>query len=71
MTQVEFMRWIEFYRLHPFDDVHRIYRPAALVASRSPGSDMQNMMDWLAPDPKLSGMNSADLNTLKAFGLRK
>ncbi len=73
MTHVEFLRWHEFYRLHPFDDRHRYYRPAALLASLKPNHEyaLQDVLDWLEPDPKVAGLSSADMNTLKAFGLRK
>lgn len=48
MTQAEFEGWIEFYRRWPFDDLHRFYRPAALVAS-SMGGKVDQCLDWLQP----------------------
>lgn len=70
MTQAEFSRWVEFYKLFPFDDLHRFHRPAALVASRH-GQDVQAMLDWLAPDPLTVGMADADLRTMRAMGFTR
>lgn len=67
MTQSEYLRWIEFYRLYPFDDFHRLYRPAALVASAF-GGELQPRLDWLQPDPRSRDMSDADMSTLRAFG---
>jgi hypothetical protein len=38
MTEDEWLRWIEFYKLQPFDDYHRFARPAALVAHSMSGA---------------------------------
>lgn len=70
MTQAEFQSWIEFYKSYPFDDFHRFYRPAALVAGSLGGGDLQQRLNWLQPDPSTAGMNDADMNTMKAFGFR-
>jgi hypothetical protein len=65
------LRWIEFYKLYPFDDYHRFYRPAALVASAiGSGTDIQTRLNWLQPDKSTFGLNDADMNTLKAFGYK-
>lgn len=71
MTQPEFLAWCEFYRLYPFDDMHRFYRPAALVAQSMGGGDMQPRLDWLQPDPRSAGMNDSDMATLRAFGFSR
>lgn len=70
MSQREYMAWIEFYRLHPFDDLHRFHRPAALVASSIGGGDLAKRLEWLAPEPVPEGFSAADLAALKAFGLK-
>jgi hypothetical protein len=72
MTQAEFTRWREFYAVFPFDDLHRVHRPAALVASALGGGDLQRRLDWLQPPATVDGQNmsAADLNTLRAFGFR-
>ena len=70
MTQAEFQRWIEFYRAHPFDDLHRYHRPAALISTSMAGGDIQERLQWLAPEPVPDGLNEADLRTMKAFGFR-
>lgn len=69
MTQPEFLAWVEFYKLNPFDDYHRFYRPAALVSHSMSGGSLDDLLGWLEkrPEPKLS---DADLATLKAFGLK-
>ena len=65
----EYLSWIEFYKLYPFDDYHRFYRPAALIAS-SFGGEVQPKLDWLQPEPAPTGQySSADLATFKALGM--
>lgn len=71
MTQPEFLAWVEFYKLYPFDDLHRHHRPAALVARSMSGADVEDLLDWLAPDPKLAKMSAADRATMKALGMRR
>lgn len=50
MTLEEFNGWIEFDRLYPLNDHHRIYRPAALIAASMSG-DYDNKLEFLSPDP--------------------
>ena len=70
MTQAEFLSWVAFYKLFPFDDFHRYHRPAALVAAMTNG-DVKKHLEWLQPEPVPEGMTMGDVNTLRAFGLRK
>jgi hypothetical protein len=70
MSHREFLSWTEFYRAHPFDDMHRYQRPAALISASMSGNYAERLA-FLAPDPKDADLNQADLNTLRAFGLRK
>ena len=70
MTQAEFMAWVAFYRQHPFDDFHRIHRPAALIARSIGGGDVKAMLDWLAPEPVPEGYSAADVKTMAAFGVK-
>lgn len=60
---------MQFYRLFPFDDYHRFYRPAALISSAL-GGDMKGRLEWLQPDPIEAGWSSADLNTFAALGVK-
>lgn len=69
MTADEFEAWRHYYRQQPFDDLHRIHRPAALVAAAM-GGQYEQKLKFLAPDPKPAGYSQAELNTLQAFGLR-
>jgi len=69
MTQAEYMAWLEFYRAYPFDDMHRIHRPAALVAS-SMGGEIQQSLDWLAPRAP-DGRSQSDLDLYKAMGISR
>lgn len=69
MPQVEFESWREFYRLFPFDDLHRFHRPAALVAS-SMGGDLKNRLDWLQPEPTSGDWSDADARTMAALGVK-
>lgn len=71
MSQAEFLEWIKFYRLFPFDDMHRYHRPAALIAQSMAGGDVKQKLDWLMPEPVPEGMTVADYNTLKAFGIKR
>lgn len=74
MSQAEFQRWFDFYKMHPFDDLHRFHRPAALVAKSMSGGDIENMIEWLHPqynNVEDSEFSDADLNTLKALGVSK
>jgi len=68
MTQPEFLRWMEFYRLFPFDDMHRYHRPAALISQSMAGGEIRDKLDWLQPDARNDGLNEADMATLRAMG---
>lgn len=70
MTRMEFTNWLAFYELHPFDDFHRIHRPAALVANSMAGTKIDDLLEFLQPTAKAPDANysQADLNTLAAFG---
>ena len=70
MSRDEFLAWVEFYKLYPFDDFHRYHRPAALVAAASGGGSVLERLEWLQPEPRIPGYSDADLNTLKAFGFK-
>jgi hypothetical protein len=70
MTTPEFMTWVEFYKQHPFDDFHRFHRPAALIAnSAAPGRPIADLHDYLEPPPR-GEYSEADMNTLRAFGVK-
>jgi len=69
MTHAEFVAWIEFYKLYPFDDYHRFYRPAALI-SATMGGKVEKSLEWLQPEVIDGDYSEADINTIKAFGLR-
>lgn len=70
----EFEFWKAFYRLFPFDDLHRFHRPAAAI-SASAGGKIDSVLKWLAPEPEIelppqakSGRYSqADINTMNAL----
>ena len=73
MSQAEFQRWFDFYKLYPFDDLHRYHRPAALISRSMSGADIGELLEWLQPREVIeaaeSGYSEADLNTFKAFGM--
>jgi hypothetical protein len=71
MEQPEFLTWVEFFKLYPFDDFHRYHRPAALVSTALGGGDVKPRLDWLQPEPDVDGLSEADRNTLKAFGFTR
>lgn len=73
MSQAEFERWFFFYQMHPFDDLHRFHRPAALVASSMCGEDIEKLVEWLHPHygkQEETEYSDADLQTFKALGLK-
>lgn len=70
MSAREFSDWVAYYRRHPFDDLHRYHRPAAMVARTIGGGDVRELLDWLHPSPAAEGLSAADLRTLNAFGIR-
>lgn len=74
MSQAEFSRWISFYKMHPFDDMHRYHRPAAFIARSMAGGDIMQMIEWLHPDYSLADnteYSEEDLRTFKALGIDK
>lgn len=58
--------------MYPFDDFHRFYRPAAMVARAAGGGDTTARLRWLQPDPDQFAGNfePSDLNTFAAFGVK-
>lgn len=73
MTQPEFEAWAEFYRRWPFDDRHRYYRPAVLVAGALGGGGQdatENRLEWLQPSDDGSFGTSADRDLFRAAGVR-
>lgn len=70
MTQAEYLTWLEFYRLYPFDDFHRFHRPAALISQSMAGGDIKQRLEWLQPEPIPDGLNYADLRTIAAMGFK-
>lgn len=71
MTQSELLNWVEFYRAHPFDDLHRYHRPAALVAQTMAGGNIQDKLDWLHPPHWQADLSTSDTQTLRALGITK
>lgn len=67
----EFDRWIEFYKMQPFDDYHRFHRPAALIATPTGENYDERLaarLEWLQhrPAPE-GGLSEADQRTMKAL----
>ena len=56
LTEEEIAYWREFFDLHPFDDLHRFHRQAALIFSAGAGKGapeaFQKALDLLSPKPK-------------------
>lgn len=71
MTMREFRDWITFYRAHPFDDLHRYHRPAALISHSMKGGDIQDKLDWLHPPKWQDDFSAADIRTMRALGVSK
>lgn len=71
MSHAEFLRWSDFYKTSPFDDMHRYHRPAAFIARSMAGGDVKQMLEWLHPDYSESEYSDEDLRTFKALGVDK
>jgi len=70
MMPSEVESWVAFYNAHPFDDHHRYYRPAALVASAPFGIDLGEALAWLAREtPPEKGYSEAELSVFRTFGV--
>lgn len=76
MSVPEHQSWREFYRVFPFDDLHRYHRPAALMAYSASGrGSIEARLKWLAPEPvpvapmPAGGWSSADVATFRALGV--
>lgn len=70
MPRPEFLSWLAFHQLFPFDDHHRYHRPAVLVAESMSGGHLQDRLNWLQPDPATAGWDEADLRTFAALGVK-
>ncbi len=70
MTEDEWLRWIEFYKQNPFDDYHRFYRPAAHIARAMAGGEIEDHLAWLEKRVVSASYSDADLQTMKAFGMK-
>lgn len=76
MTQPEFVDWCAFYTLHPFDDEHRFFRPAAMLGEvigaslAGHTSKADDLMDWLNKNPVVAQYSDADRNSMRAWGLK-
>lgn len=72
MSQREFDSWVEYYAEFPFDDYHKHYRPAALIARSMAGSEIDGLLEWLQPIKRVSDgeFSAADMATFKAFGMK-
>lgn len=67
MSQSEFLAWVEFYKMFPFDAYSLHHRPAALIAASMGGGDVPAMLEWLQPDPSLSGYTPAEVRAFRAY----
>ena len=75
ISRPEFLRWRAFQRLFPFDDLHRVHRPAALAAGAAASRDkLDAVLDWLTPSPEgvlleeeLAGRSEVDKSIIRAF----
>ena len=73
MPEADFQALREFYILEPFDDEHRLHRPAALIAA-SMGGEFEKNLAFLRPPPPSPVPDSArfsesDMRSMAAFGV--
>jgi hypothetical protein len=70
MEQPEFLGWKEFHKLFPLDDLHRIYRPAAAIATCAQGGgDMKPILELLQPDPIEAQLGDVEKGWMRALGI--
>lgn len=70
MTEPEAQAWVEFYRLFPFDDLHRYHRPAALMRSGLAGK-FEDALEFLQPEPANVGLIASDVSIMRTLGFAR
>lgn len=70
MTADERASWIEYYKLFPFDDLHRYHRPAAFIRSGLVGK-FEDALEFLQPEPMNEGLIQSDLSIMRAMGFTR
>lgn len=66
---------MEFYKVFPFDDLHRFHRPASVVAA-SNGVKYDKALKFLQPEPPgppvppPEGYTEVDVSMANAFGFK-
>lgn len=70
MSEPEAKSWVEFYRLFPFDDLHRYHRPAALIRSGMAGR-FEDALEFLQPEPMNAGLIESDVSIMRAMGFTR
>lgn len=68
MNNNEFEAWARYYRAHPFDDLHRYHRPAALLAA-SKGYRLDDALGYLHPSPAPEGIDEIGMSVIRALGV--
>ena len=68
MSHDEFIAWQLFYMQHPFDDLHRYHRPAALVSHSMSGIEIEDALKFLENQPETE--QDSDASVFKAFGIK-
>lgn len=71
ISPAAFQRWIEHFRHEPFDDLHRFYRPAALIAASFGGGAVSELQEWLQPDVASAELSEVDIALLKALNVKR
>ena len=62
MSVPEFVRWMQYYKHNPFDDLHRYHRPAAMISVAMGGGDFVDRVDFLRDS--LEDESSSDYMTV-------
>lgn len=56
--------------MHPFDDLHRFHRPAALLAAVK-GYSMETAIDYLHPPNRVDNIDEVGLSVMRALGIKR
>ena len=67
LSEREFQEWCSFYALYPFDDYHRLHRPASAIGAAS-GGKLDEILKFLSPQPDHIEMSDADRDIARALG---